>query len=97
MCRKPIELLYKVKLPEKLVRKKSLSPLSRREIKRARSVPIQDRRSVSIPTSLPDVSISDEKEDLFKKQTKKRRRSLSNLSKMRRRYSVKRRSVNRNN
>lgn len=97
MCRKPIELLYKVKLPEKMVKEKSLSPLGKREIKRARSVPIQDRRSVSIPTSLPDMSISDEKEDLFKKQTKKRRRSLSNLSKIRRRYSAKRRSVNRNN
>ena len=98
VCRDPIELSYKVKLPEKLVRKKSLSPLSRREMKRARSVPVQSRRPVSIPTSLPSPSISDEKEDLFRKsRSRKRRGSLNNINKMRKRYSAKRRSVNRRN
>ena len=98
VCRAPIELSYKVKLPEKLVRKKSLSPLSRREIKRARSVPVQSRRPVSIPTSLPSPSISDEKEDLFKKsRSRKRRGSLNNINKMRKRYSAKKRSASRSN
>ena len=77
-CRAPLELSYKVKLPEKIGSRELSSP-SKSEIKRTKSLP-PPRRSMSIPSFLPETSISEEKEDLFsiqRTQSKKRTRSLN--------------------
>ena len=57
---------------------------------RARSVPVQSRRPVSIPTSLPSPSISDEKKIYLKNLGEKRRGSLNNINKMRKNTPLRR-------
>ena len=101
LCRAPLELKYKVKLPEKLA--SPIRNISIRKSKRAMSLPPM-KNPLSLIASTPETSISDEPEDLFgsrprltstprpKPQSRKRAKSLS-VERKNRRSAKKQRSA----